>query len=108
MHLELAGGELTGIAKEFTAHTNRNVATSGCTRGTGLKSSGGGTPGTFLPCRTYSTHGRSYRTSGRPRGATSRRADIRMRGPEGLRLFSSSSSRSNTTEDLAGSSDRGL
>jgi len=27
--LGIGGGELTGIAKEFTAHTNPNAATSG-------------------------------------------------------------------------------
>jgi hypothetical protein len=57
----------------MTAYTNRNAATSRCKRDTVLKSTGGGRRGTLLLSRTYSTHGRSYKTSGRPRGATNRR-----------------------------------
>ena len=71
--LGIGGGELTGIAKEFTAHTNRQAATSGRTRGTGSQSTGGGTPGTRLRYRTCSTHCRRFKTSGRHCGATSRR-----------------------------------
>ena len=67
----------------MTANTSRSVATSRRKRDTVLKSTGAGTPGTLLPCRTYSTHGPSYKTSGRPCGATNHRVGIECVGPTG-------------------------
>ena len=58
----------------MSAHTNRSVATRRHKRDTVLKSTGEDRRGTLLPCRTYSTHGRKYKTRGRPCGASSRRA----------------------------------
>ena len=75
------------MLRSVSPHTNRNVATSGYKKGTVLKSSGGGTPGTLLPYRTYSTHGRSYKTSSRPCGATNRRVDIECEGRTGRGFF---------------------
>ncbi|PYV63111.1 MAG: hypothetical protein DMG97_38575 [Acidobacteria bacterium] len=46
--LGIGGGELTGIAKEFTTHTNRNAATNGHTRGAGSQSIGEDTRDTPL------------------------------------------------------------
>src|SRR5207253_9870949 len=61
----------------------RSVATSRRERDTVLKSTGVGTPGTLLPCRTYSTHGRSYKASGRPSGVTNHRVGIECVGRTG-------------------------
>jgi len=67
----------------LTFHTNPNAATNAYTRDTVWKSTGGGNPGRSLQYRTYSTHVRSYKTSGHPCGATSRTAGS---GCEGRRV----------------------
>jgi len=46
--LGIGGGELTGIAKEFTAHTTRSAATNGHTKGAGSQSIGEDTRDTPL------------------------------------------------------------
>src|SRR6266852_1031967 len=71
------------LAGFFSSNTNPNAATSGCKRDTVLKSTGEGRRGTLLPCRTYSTHGHSYKTSGRLCGATNHRVDIECEGRTG-------------------------
>jgi len=62
------------------SYTSRNVETTAYTRDTVLKSTGGGTPGTLLPCRMCSMSGRSYKTICLPCGATIRRAGSRCVG----------------------------
>ena len=64
-------------------HANRSAATTAYTRDTASRSTGGGRRGTLLLWRTYSTHGRSYKTSGRLRGATNRRVGIECAGQTG-------------------------
>jgi len=54
--------------------TSRVNTPSQHTGGTAWKSTGGGTPGTPLPCRTCSTHGRRCKTRGLLRGVTSHTA----------------------------------
>ena len=56
--------------------TNSSAVTSDCTKGTGFPSTDGGKPGTLLPCRRCSIHGRRCKTSGRLCAATNHKADI--------------------------------
>jgi len=96
--LGIGGGELTGIAKEFTTHTNRNAATNGHTRGAGSQSIGEDTRDT--PLRVEVFHSLPQVQDQRPslRGDQPHSGQ-RMRGPDGPRpLFSVS--RSTTTDDL--------
>ncbi len=67
----------------FTSHTTASAATIDCTRGTGSKSSGGGTLGRRLPCRTCSIDGRRCKTRGLLSGATSGRAGSGCEGRRG-------------------------
>jgi hypothetical protein len=67
----------------MAAHTSRSAATSGRTRDTGSRSSGGGMRGTLLPYRTCSRSGRRSKSRDRPCGATSRIADIVCEGRTG-------------------------
>jgi hypothetical protein len=66
-----------------TARTNPGAETIRRTRGTALTSTGGGTPGKRLPYRTYSTHGRRYKTRGRLCGATNHIMGIEAGGRMG-------------------------
>ena len=89
---------LNRCSESVSPHTNRNVPTSACKTGIALKSSDEDRRGTLRPCQTYSIHGRSYKTSGRPCAATNRRVGIECEGSDGPRLFSWSVSRSKTTD----------
>jgi hypothetical protein len=57
-----------------TVRTNPNAATSGNTRGTVSKPTGGGRRGTRFRCRMCSIHVRTSKTRGRFRGGTSHTA----------------------------------
>lgn len=56
--------------------TNSSAATSDCTKGTGFQSTGVGRPGTLLPYRRCSIHGRRCKTTGRLCAATNHKGDI--------------------------------
>jgi hypothetical protein len=64
-----------------TVRTKPNVATIGCKKGTGLKSTGAGRLGRRLPYRKCSTRCRSRKTIGLPYGATSRKVGIGCADP---------------------------
>src|SRR5882724_413743 len=74
---------LNRCSESVSPHTNRNVPTSACKTGIALKSSDEDRRGTLLPCQTYSIHGRSYKTSGRPCGPTNHRVGIECVGRTG-------------------------
>src|ERR1700730_2017822 len=88
-----------------TAHTSRNVATSGYKKGTGLVHwwrQAGHTPPVSNVFHEW-PQVQDQRSSLR---GNQPHSGHRMRGPEGSRLLAWSGSRSKTTDDLAGSSER--
>lgn len=78
-----SGTASVAVRDSVTAHTILSVATSERTRGTVSKSIGEGKRGTLLQCRRCSTHARTCKTSGRPCGETSHRADTGCEGRMG-------------------------
>jgi hypothetical protein len=64
----------------MNGYTNPSAATSDCMIDTGFQPTGAGRRGTLPRYRTYSTHARSYKTTGRPCPVTSRKGDIECKG----------------------------